>query len=153
MVVEYQIKVTNEGETEEYVSEIIDNMPKDFKFNTEINNSWYQKTDGSIVTKELANQVINPGESKIVTLTLTKTMTSANAGTSTNVAEIGAQSNRLQISDIDSTPNNNKQGEDDQSKADIIISIATGLTTTYIIATILIISIFGIGVYLIKKKI
>ena len=128
-------------------------MPSDFKFNTEINNNWYQRTDGSIVTKELTNQVINPGESKTVTLTLTKTMTSANAGTSTNVAEIGAQSNRLQISDIDSTPNNNKQGEDDQSKADIIISIATGLTTTYIIATILIISIFGIGIYLIKKKI
>ena len=47
VVVEYQIKVTNEGETEEYVSEIIDNMPNDFKFNTEINNNWYQKTDGS----------------------------------------------------------------------------------------------------------
>ena len=151
VVVEYKIKVTNEGETEEYVSEIIDKMPDDFRFNTEINSNWYQKTDGSIATKELANQVIIPGESKVVTLTLTKVMTQSNVGVSTNIAEICEQSNKLSIPDIDSTPNNNKQDEDDQSKAEIIISVATGLTTIYIIIIIITICMFGIGVYFINK--
>ena len=153
VVVEYQIKVTNEGEAEEYVSEIIDNMPNDFKFNTEINKNWYKNTDGSLITKELANQVINPGESKVVTLTLTKTMTPANVGVSTNIAEIGEQSNKLSIPDIDSTPNNNKQDEDDQSKAEVIISVATGLMPTYIILIIITICMFGIGVYFINKEV
>ena len=153
VVVEYQIKVTNEGETEEYVSEIIDNMPNDFKFNTEINKNWYKKTDGSLVTKELANEVINPGESKVVTLTLTKTMTPDNVGISTNIAEIGEQSNKLSIPDIDSTPNNNKQDEDDLSKAEVIISVATGLMPTYIILIIITICMFGVGVYFINKEV
>ena len=126
-------------------------MPDDFRFNTEINSNWYQKTDGSIATKELANQVIIPGESKVVTLTLTKVMTQSNVGVSTNIAEICEQSNKLSIPDIDSTPNNNKQDEDDQSKAEIIISVATGLTTIYIIIIIITICMFGIGVYFINK--
>ena len=153
VVVEYQIKVTNEGETEEYVSEIIDNMPNDFKFSTEINRDWYKKTDGSLATKELANEVINPGESKVVTLTLTKTMTPDNVGISTNIAEIGEQSNKLSIPDIDSTPNNNKQDEDDLSKAEVIVSVATGLMPTYIMLIIITICMFGVGVYFINKEV
>ena len=128
-------------------------MPNDFQFSTEINRDWYKKTDGSLATKELANEVINPGESKVVMLTLTKTMTPANVGVSTNIAEIGEQSNKLSISDIDSTPNNNKQDEDDLSKAEVIISVATGLMPTYIILIIITICMFGVGVYFINKEV
>ena len=53
--------------------------------------------------------------------------------------------------DIDSTPNNNKDGEDDQDSAIIVLSIKTGSVQTYIILIITILGIFATGFYLIYK--
>lgn len=74
----------------------------------------------------LSDVKINPGESKEVTLILTKKMTENNLGTTYNTAEIASVSNSENLLDKDSTPNNKQNGEDDFSEADVIVNIKTG---------------------------
>ena len=153
VVIEYKIQITNEGELAGYVNELIDYIPKDLTFSSEMNKNWYQLTDGNLYSKELLNQVINPGESKTVTLTLTKTMNQNNTGTIINTAEINSAMNDFSIEDIDSTPGNKVNNEDDISTAQVIISIKTGAVILYTSLAVVIVSIIGIGIYLIKKKV
>lgn len=146
ILIEYQIDVKNEGEVLGYVAEIIDDMPKDLVFSGQNNKNWYQTKDGKLITKELANQIISPGETKTVTLILSKTMNQNNMGISSNTAEIMGQSNALAIKDI-----NNKN---DKSTAEVIVSIATGeIILKATLLTIIIASILGIGVYFINRKV
>lgn len=153
VIIEYQIKVTNEGEVGGYINEIVDNIPQDLNFTSEMNKNWYQSTDGKLYSKELANQIINPSETKTLTLTLTKTMNQNNTGTVINTAELNNVSNNYSLKDIDSTPGNNVQGEDDMSTAELIISIGTGSPVMYTVLIIAIILIIGIGIYFINKKV
>ena len=74
-------------------------------------------------------------------------MTSNSTGTFTNIAEIGQMSNSDDIKDIDSTPGNKVESEDDYSKADLIISISTG-AVLYISIILGIMLIIAIVVYL-----
>ena len=153
IVVEYKILVTNEGEIPGYANEIVDIMPKDLTFNSELKLNWVQSTDQNLYSRELANQIINPGETKEITLTLTKKMTANNTGTSINTAEINKASNSSEIADKDSTPGNRRTGEDDISTANLIISIKTGGVVEYTILFIVIAIIIILGVYIIKTKV
>ena len=155
LTIEYKISVTNEGDVPGKATKIADYIPKDLTFSPEINPEWYRGTDGSIYTEELANTVINPGETKEVTLVLTKVVKEAAAETVNNSAEISTHYNSLGLEDIDSKPGNNAQKEDDQSSADLIITIKTGvLTYTLIVLGIAgLVAIAGLGIYLIKKKV
>ena len=58
VVVEYTIKVTNEGEVDAYVRKIADYLSSDYKFSSELNKDWYQ-ADGNVYTTSFANQKIN----------------------------------------------------------------------------------------------
>lgn len=153
VIIEYGIKITNEGELAGYANEIIDNMPKDLSFSSEMNNNWYQSTGGELHTKELSNEIINPGETKEISLTLVKSMTANNTGTTINVAEIQDATNDFSIADIDSIPGNKLDQEDDISKVEVIISIKTGSAGGYAALIAIIIAIIGIGIYLIKKRV
>ena len=42
VVVEYKIKVTNTGDIEGFVKNIVDYMPKDMTFSSDLNKDWYQ---------------------------------------------------------------------------------------------------------------
>lgn len=152
LIIKYQIKVTNEGDIAGYASEIVDYLPEGLKFSSELNKSWYQDSKGNIKTKELADQLIEPGQSKTIEVTVMKQMNQNNMGTITNTAEIAVDNNELAIEDKDSVPGNNADKEDDMDTAEIIVSIRTGA----IIYTTLILSFVGmiiVGVYLIKKKV
>lgn len=140
VLMEYKIKVTNEGELGGTVSEIVDYIPEDVTFDTTLNKLWYKGNDGNLYTKAFSDTTIAPGESKEVTLVLTKKMTENNLGTTYNTAEIASAYNSEGIDDIDSTPKNRQSNEDDFSEADIILSIKTGrvaVIVTIIIAIIL----------------
>ena len=152
VIIEYSIEVTNEGEIAGYANEIIDYIPSDLKFSSELNKDWYQTTDGAICNKVLENEMINPGETKTITLTLTKQMTQNNTGNVINTAEINKSSNDYGITDRDSEAGNKKDGEDDISKAEVIISIRTGAVVMYIGLIFAIIVIIAVGVYFINKK-
>lgn len=153
IIVEYSIQVTNEGEVAGYVNEVVDYKPTDLSFSSEMNKNWYQSTNGNLCSKELSNQLIKPGETKTINLTLVKVMNQNNTGTIINTAEINKASNDYSIQDIDSMASNKISGEDDMSTAELIISIRTGSVITYISLIITIIVIIAIGIYFIKIKV
>ena len=67
--------------------------------------------------------------------------------------EIYEAYNPIGVDDIDSTPGNKKETEDDISKAEILVGIVTGGPIFYITITIGVATILGLGIYGIKKKI
>ncbi len=155
LTVEYKITVTNEGDVPGTASKIVDYLPNDMEFSSEINNEWYKDTDGNIYTNELENQVINPGETKEVTLVLTKKLKEQGAEMSSNSAEIVESYNSLGLEDVDSIAGNKAQKEDDQSSADLLTAVKTGAITYTLIALGIAAVIAGIaaGIYFIKKKV
>ena len=151
VTVEYQIDVTNEGEIPGYANEIVDYIPSDLTFSKELNKDWNKNSDGTITNTSLKNTIINAGETK--TLTLTKKMTRNSTGTSINTAEIKKSSNDYAIEDKDSIAGNKKDGEDDMSSAQLIVSIKTGTTIAYIGLSIMLIITLGAELYFIKEKV
>lgn len=153
VLVEYAIEIKNEGEIAGYANEIVDYIPKDLSFSSQINKDWYISTDGNLHTTALAKELINPGESKIITLTLVKTMTENNTGLTTNKAEIIKSSNELAIPDKNLKSDNNVQNQDTARTAEVIVSIRTGVGTTIgIIAAILAVTTTGIVVFTKMRK-
>ena len=149
----YQIKITNEGELEGYAKEITDYIPKGLKFYEEDNEEygWKKNKNGSISTDYLKDTLLQPGESAIIEVALRWKKSENNLGLKTNIAEISEDDNEYGTPDIDSTPDNQKDGEDDQDEAPVILSISTGGTQVYIILTITILAILSCGIFGIKK--
>ena len=151
VVIEYKIRVSNVGEVDGYVRSIVDYMPNDLKFSSELNKDWYQTSEG-LYNTSLANDKIAPGESKEVTLTLTKDMTENNLGLINNTAEIEEAYNELGLADSNSTPGNRVNGENDYGSADLILGVRTG-GGIYIGITVAIVALLGIvGFIIIRKK-
>lgn len=153
MVVEYSITVTNEGGVAGYAKKIADYIPTELKFNSELNKDWYEGANGTVYNSSLANTVINPGESKTVTLILTKNMNNDDFGVFSNSAEIYEASNNNGLLDIDSTPGNKASNEDDYSIANVIVGVKTGQTVVYVTLTMVVLIIIATGVYAIRKKV
>lgn len=153
IIIEYKIAVTNIGAIPGYVKKIVDYLPKDMKFNAEMNTDWYVSDNGDAYNASLANTIINPGETKEVKLVLTKKMTENNTGTINNRAEIYEAYNDFAIADEDSTPGNKVSKENDMSSADAVIGVNTGETMIYITITLISIGILAVGIYFINKKV
>ena len=152
VIVEYKIVVKNQGVITNYVKKIVDYMPKDMKFNSELNRDWYQSSNGDLYNSSLANTALAPGESKEVTLTLTKKMSTENTGIVNNNAELYEVYNEEGIRDFDSTPANKVSGEDDMSAADLVVGVKTGDALIYtMIISIIICSTVGASIYAIRK--
>ena len=149
--IKYKIVVTNEGNVSGFAKEIIDYIPEGLEYNALINNiKWDKTNNGSIVTKELADKRIEPGESREVTLVLT---VKGKVARIINSAEIGNTDNVYKLKDIDSTENNKNKAEDDYSEAEFIVSVKTGVVIN-VIRIIGILIVLIVLVYLcISKKI
>lgn len=154
VIIDYKIVVTNEGAIGNYVRKIVDYIPSDMKFNSELNKDWYQSTNGDLYNSSLANKKLESGETAEVTLTLTKKMTDTNTGIVNNNAEIYEAFNEEGILDQDSTVANKVSSEDDMSAADVVISVKTGDAVIYtaLISVIICITI-GVSAYYIRKKV
>lgn len=150
VVVTYKIVVTNEGELPAYATKVVDYVPEGLEFSSNLNSSWTTTKSGELTNISIANRRIEAGESVELTLVLTKSMTSNSTGTFTNIAEIGEMRNSLGTSDIDSTPGNKIETEDDFSKADLIISVSTG-ALIYISIGILLVALVGVAIFLSYK--
>ena len=147
----YTIKVTNEGEIAGYAKEIKDRIPEGLEFYEEDNEGWKITENGIVTTDKLADTLLQPGESATVEIALRWMKNENNLGMKVNTAEISEDENEYNTPDIDSTPDNNIDGEDDQDTAPVILSITTGSTPTYIVLTISIMTIMATGLYSIKK--
>ena len=152
VAIEYEITVTNEGDIPGYASKIVDYLPEGFDFSTELNKDWYT-SNKNIETRALADTIINPGESQTITLILTKNMNENGNGIYCNTAEIAEDYNEYGQADSDSTPGNNKEGEDDQSSANVILGLKTGGPVTYITLTLSIMALICVAAYEINKRV
>lgn len=152
IVVEYKIRITNEGEVDAYVRNIVDYMSSDYRFSSELNKDWYQ-SDGKLYNNSLANEKLSAGQSKEITLTLTKQMTENNTGLVPNTAEIAEVYNEQGLSDVDSTPGNNVNTEDDLGSAELIISIKTGQVVATVAIILVSIIVIGTGAFFVTKMI
>lgn len=146
--IQYKIVVTNEGTTDGSVTEIIDYLPNGMTLN---DNNWKTNSDGNVYTNILSGTKISSGESKEVTLTVTKQLsTDDDIGTFINSAEIAHCINVKNLEDIDSTPGNKNKDEDDYSEATVIISVKTGLVRNIFIIIIMI-GVLILVIYLLLK--
>ncbi len=148
----YKIKVTNEGEIEGYVKEIKDYIPDGLKFDPKDNPLWKQVGEKQVTTDQVKDQLLKPGESTTVEILLTWENSDKNLGLKVNWAEISKDYNEYEDTpDIDSTPDNNKPGEDDIDNAPVILAIKTGEARMYITLTAIICITLAGGIYFIKK--
>lgn len=142
----YSIRITNEGEIAGHALEISDYIPKGLKFNQADNPQW-KEVDGKIVTDQLKDTLLQPGSHADVEVLLTWVNSEDNMGVMVNTAEISEDDN----DDIDSTPNNKKEGEDDIDTAPVALTVVTGKAQTFIAITSVVLLIVGSGVFFIKK--
>ena len=141
VVVEYKIKVTNEGQVAGYARNIVDYMPKTLSFNSNLNSDWYMSGE-NLYNTSLANTKIEPGETKELTLILTKQMTDSNTGLVNNKAAIAETSNDLGA----------KNESNDKGSADVIISVSTGALVNYVATTVITLIILAGLAFLVNKK-
>lgn len=153
VIIEYKIVVTNLGSVPGYVKKIVDYLPKDVSFYSEINKDWYLSENGNVYNTSLADTVINPGESKEVKIILSKTITEKSLGTLNNTAEIYESYNKLGLEDINSKAGNKAENENDMSKADIVLSVVTGQVVIYSTVALVVIAMLAFGIITIKKKV
>ena len=147
----FKIRVMNEGTIPGYATEIRDHVPEGLKFYAEDNKDWTQEQDGTVVTNALAKTLLNPGESATVDITLRWVNGNDNFNLKTNWAEISEDYNEYDALDIDSTPDNHIQAEDDMDDSAVILSIKTGVAKTYFGITTIVLTILGTGIYFIKR--
>ena len=146
----YSIRVKNEGEIAGYATELSDYIPNGLKFNQADNPNW-TTIDGKITTDALKETLLNPGDTATVDLLLTWDNDENNMGVMTNVAEISQDKNDSNTPDIDSTPNNKKEGEDDIDDAPVALTAVAGSKPKYIALIGSVLAIIGTGVTLIIK--
>ena len=148
----YTIKITNEGQIPGYATEIKDYVPEGLEFLPEDNPDWLEIENGIIVTEKLAETLLQPGESATVEVILTWINDEDNMGLKTNIAEISKDDNEYDSDDIDSTPDNKEEGEDDIDEALVMLSISTGgESKVYIALSGIILVTIAAGIVLIKK--
>ena len=125
------------------------------KFNSEINQDWYLSADGkTIFTNSLENEVINPGESKEITLILSMQISDKTIGTIVNnTAEIYESYNKLGLKDTDSTTANKLENEDDFSKTEIVLTVVTGNVALYVTLLGAILTLLVVSILIMKNKI
>ena len=147
----YKIRVTNEGDIPGYVKEITDYVPEGLRFDPADNPGWTDEGNNVISTTLTEDVLLQPGEYTEVEVVLTWINSEDNMGVMTNTAEISEDDNEYDLPDKDSTPDNQKDGEDDIDDAPVMITVSTGAARTYfMLGGIVLITIAG-GVFLIKK--
>ncbi len=154
----YKIRVTNEGEIEGYASEITDYIPEGLEFREEDNKAygWVKEGENKVKTRALETVLLKPGESAEVEIVFTWKKDKNNLGIKTNIAEISEDYNDHNSKDIDSVPGNkkdpyNKEQEDDDDFALVVLSLKTGREMGYTLLTTIVISVLALGIYLIKR--
>ena len=147
----YKIRVKNEGNIAGYAKELKDYIPTGLKFVPEDNPLWKQIDEKTITTDQTKDILLQPGDTTEVEVVLTWINDSENFGVMDNWAEISKDHNDFNSPDIDSTPDNNKKGEDDIDDAPVSVGVQTGQIKTFTTISLAVLVILSSGVVLIKK--
>ena len=147
----FKIRVKNEGTIAGYAKEIKDYIPDGLKFVEEDNPLWKKVDEKTITTDQCKDKLLKPGDTTEVEVVLTWINGEDNMGVMDNWAEISKDYNEYGSPDIDSTPDNNKKGEDDIDDAPVMVTVQTGEIAKYTGISIVVLAILTTGVVLIKK--
>ena len=147
----YSIRVINEGDIAGYAKEVTDYIPQGLKFVAEDNPGWTDEGNNVISTRLLENTLLQPGEYADVEVVLTWINSQDNMGVMINTAEISEDYNEYGVPDKDSTPDNQKPGEDDIDDAPVMLSVSTGQMRIYFVLGFTILITIAGGVVLIKR--
>ena len=142
--VEYKIIVKNNGNVEAYGTEIADSMPQGFEFDGNANDDWTLESKKA-VNKSLASIKLKPGESKELTIVLTKDLSDGSIGTETNIAQVSKTYNTANEKDSNT--------DNDSSQAQLIISVKTGLAIKIGIVLGIILILVAVAMLIKNKKI
>ena len=137
----YKIIVTNNSELNGNAT-IVENIPEGMIMKAEKNIEWKVEEN----TAKLDTEILSPGESKEYKVVLDWTNNSTNVGTKENIVSIETTENEAGYEE--------KTINDNESKADLIISIGTGIgvKTSAISGGIILIVLSSILVVMIDKK-
>ena len=136
----YRIRVTNDGELAGRAN-VVENIPSGMTMLSENNPDWtIKETTASLETDE-----IKPGESREYQVVLGWQNGDNNVGTKTNIANIITENE---------AGFNEKEINDNESKADLIVAVGTGEVPYVAIAGGILMIMISItaGIYVIKKK-
>lgn len=99
IVVEYKIKVTNEGELAGRVYDVIDEIHSKLEFHSELNEGWYRTEQYKISNTSMVNKDIQQENLLNLQLILSKTLTEDSVGTITNISSIGTTDNSRHVTE------------------------------------------------------
>lgn len=142
VTITYKIKISNIGSISGYVNKIEDYIPEGLEFNENLNEDWYLNNN-ILVNTSLSNLELQPGQSKEISLVLTKKLTEESLGTYKNKAGIAISSNYKKIEDSNSSNN--------ESEVSLIISISTGKLVICSILSVIVLLIGG-GIIFSRKS-
>ncbi|MBQ9297585.1 MAG: hypothetical protein IJ223_00880 [Clostridia bacterium] len=145
VIIEYNVRITNDSEISGYVTQLMTNKPTGVKFNSSANNEWYEGNDNNIYLTVFANKIINPGESINAKLILVKQITSKSLGKVENEFNI--------IKTFNESGKQEENLQDNNSKVEILIVAATGNRGMYIMLATIVLCIISLGILLIKRKV
>ena len=144
ITIEYRFAITNIGEIPGYAQKIVDYIPEGLIFDPSENKDWVEE-NGQLINTTLSNEIINSGETKVLTLKLKRQMSQNGFGTISNEVEIEQMYNANGEEDLNT--------DNDISKADVIIGVRTGKMVLYVTLTLMVLAILSIGIYFIRKKV
>ena len=147
ITITYKIRVTNTGEIEGTVGELIEIIPAGYSYYQEDNKIHWEERNGSYVTDVLKDEVIKPGENKEVEIVLRWDKGEDNFGEKENLVILSKIENPAGYDDMEK--------EDNSSSASMILTIATGLDRNdriIIIGVVQIVLAISIGLLVSYKK-
>lgn len=144
VIIEYNLKITNNSDMPGSVTQIMANKANGLTFSSAANKDWYEGNDKNLYISALSNQIIMPGETINTKLILLKQMTNNNVGKVENKFTITKIYNEKGVEE--------SSIEDNSSVVTVLITISTGTAITYTGISIIILSIFSMGVYITRRK-
>ena len=141
----YTIRISNTGEIEGTVGEIVELIPDGYTYNQEDNEIYWEGTNRILTTDALKDATIKPGEVREIKIVLRWNKGENNFGEKDNIVTLTNISNPAGYEDI------NK--EDNSDKSEMIITISTGIEPQikmYIIIGILL-SLIATGIIIARR--
>ena len=129
----YKITIKNEGTITGSATEIKDYIPDGLEFYESDNSLWKKIDNNIVITDQTKDIMLEPGQSVDTEIILSWIGRNRKLGTYENKVEISNDYNDSNVSDIDSTPNNDINEENDMSNITISLESKNKNMTVYIL--------------------
>ena len=138
LIIEYLIKINNEGNIDGYVTQIASKLQENLEFVSELNQDWYVNENKEIINSTLSNKLIKSGETETLKLVLIKNKNKSGE-VITNVSEIRGTYNQYGIEEITTT----ELTENKAKSAQIYLSVNfnNGIAETIGISLVILVAI------------